>query len=86
MRWFATVTKGESTCGPTHGDSPYKPTCHGPQQALKSIVGGTSSDETARSVLLKVQEKFMEMGKVNVGSNASNAVVGAAPRRFQSRL
>jgi hypothetical protein len=40
-----------------------------PEEFVESIVNGTRPDEVARSVLFKVQERFMELGQVEVWSN-----------------
>jgi hypothetical protein len=40
-----------------------------PKEFVKSIVDGTSHVEVARSALLKVRERLIELGKVDVGAN-----------------
>jgi hypothetical protein len=40
-----------------------------PKKFVKRIVDGSSPDEVARIAFLKVQERFMELGKVDVGAN-----------------
>jgi hypothetical protein len=40
-----------------------------PKKFVKSIVDGSSPDEVARTAFLKVQERFLELGKVDGGAN-----------------
>ena len=40
-----------------------------PREFVKSIVDGISHVEVARSALVKVRERLIELGKVDVGTN-----------------